>query len=71
MIKTTILRAQGEIICHSQQQELLRMLIDAVSKLGAIYFQKKAPKLFSPKLSCPSGTSFLHGLFLVPLHAHM
>lgn len=43
------------------------MLINAVSKLGAIYFQMKAPKLFSPKLSCPNGTSFLHTEFLVLL----
>lgn len=29
------------------------MLINVVSKLGAIYFQKKASKLFHSKLSCP------------------
>lgn len=63
-----MLGAQGEIVCHSQQQEPLRMLVNAVSKLGAIYFQKKTPKLFSPKLRCPNGTSFLHTLLLVPLH---
>lgn len=62
-----MLGAQGEIICHSQKQELLRILINVVSKLGAIYLQKKAPKVFSPKLSCPNGTSFLHTLLIVPL----